>query len=78
MVPVIFLRGDILSNKEKTGELKRLNVRVRPEMHEFLRQTAKSRGLSMNAMVIFALETYFTQEQVLPHLEELINESKKL
>lgn len=67
-----------MSNKEKAGELKRLNVRVRPEMHEFLRETAESRGLTMNALVIFALETYFTQQQVIPHLESLISESKRL
>lgn len=61
---------------EKT-ELKRLNIRVRPEMHEFLKSHADARGLTMNAMCIFALETYFQQQQVLPHLEELIKESQK-
>lgn len=51
---------------------KTFNVRLTPEMHEFLKVSAEKRGLTMNAMVIFALETYFNQQQVLPHIEELL------
>lgn len=60
------------------AELKRLNIRVRPEMHEWLVKAAESRGLSQNAMVILALETYMQQmsgmdllAQYLPLLPEL-------
>lgn len=59
------------------NELKRLNVRVRPEMHEFLKQSADARGLTMNAMVIFALEMYFQQQMVLPHIGEMMKELQK-
>jgi uncharacterized protein (DUF1778 family) len=62
--------------KESTGELKRLNIRVRPEMHEFLKHAAESRGLTMNAMAIFALETYFQQQQILPHIGDLLERVK--
>lgn len=60
------------------GDLKRLNIRVRPEMHEWLSKAAEQRGLSQNAMVILALETYMQQmsgmdllAQYLPLLPEL-------
>ncbi|WP_099156461.1 toxin-antitoxin system HicB family antitoxin [Virgibacillus ndiopensis] len=58
-------------------ELKRLNIRIRPEMHDFLKKSADSRGLTMNAMVIFALETYFQQQQVMPYLGDMMEELQK-
>ena len=36
-------------------ELKRINVRIRPELHEALKVAARKRGLSMNAMYVLAL-----------------------
>lgn len=58
------------------AELKRLNVRVRPEMHEWLQKMAEARGISMNAMVIFAIETYVQQQQMMPMLPQLLEELK--
>lgn len=62
-------------------ELKRLGVRVRPEMHEWLTKQAESRGLTLNAIVIFALETYYQQQEVMPMLNkvmEMENSRKQL
>lgn len=59
------------------AELKRLNIRIRPEMHEWLAINAEMRGVSMNAMVIMALETYVQQQQVMPLLPELLERLKK-
>lgn len=66
------------------AELKRLNIRVRPEMHEWLSKNAESRGLSQNAMVILALETYMQQmsgmdmlAQYLPLLPELQKQAEE-
>lgn len=59
------------------SELKRLNVRVRPEMHDWLKHQAEMRGLTMNAMVIFAIETYVQQQQVMPMLPDMLAELKK-
>ena len=55
-------------------ELKRLNVRIRPEMHEWLQKMAESRGISMNAMVIFAIETYVQQQQMMPLLPTMLKQ----
>ena len=64
--------------KKMTTELKRLNVRIRPEMHEWLQKTAESRGLSMNAMVIFAIETYVQQQQVMPLLPMMLKQLEEM
>ena len=68
--------GDVVWLKEmdQMNELKRLNVRIRPEMHEWLQKTAESRGLSMNAMVIFAIETYVQQQQMMPMLPMMMKQ----
>ena len=55
-------------------DLKRLNVRIRPEMHEWLQKSAEARGLSMNAMVIFAIETYVQQQQMMPILPQMMKQ----
>ena len=54
------------------SDLKRFNVRIRPMLHEFLKKQAEARGLSMNAMVILALETYFREQSVTESLPELM------
>ena len=60
-----------------SGDLKRLNVRVRPEMHEYLKAQADSRGLTLNAMVIFALETYVQQQQMMPLIPDILKQMKE-
>lgn len=54
------------------AELKRLGVRIRPEMHEWLTEQAELRGLTLNAIVIFALETYYQQQEMMPMLSKVI------
>lgn len=52
--------------------LKRLNIRLTPEMHELVSDAAQKRGITMNALVVFAIETYIQQTQVIPILPELM------
>mgnify|MGYP001954703972 CR=1 FL=1 len=58
-------------------ELKRINVRIRPKLHEALKVAAKQRGLSMNAMYVLALESYLQQLVVTDNLEDLIQAWKE-
>lgn len=58
-------------------DLRAFNVRLPKELHEYTKLQAEKRGLTMNAIIIFALENYYTQMQVLPHLEDLIKFSKE-
>lgn len=41
--------------------LKRMNIKVSEDMHTWLQNEANERGLTMNAVIIFALETYRNQ-----------------
>lgn len=59
-------------------DLKRLNVRVRPEMHEWLQRSAEARGLTINAMVIFAIETYAQQQEGLMMLPDILERLKQV
>jgi predicted HicB family RNase H-like nuclease len=59
------------------SELKRINVRIRPQLYEALKIAAKQRGLSMNAMYILALETYLQQLKVTDNLDDLIKAWKE-
>jgi predicted DNA-binding protein len=58
-------------------DLKRLTIRVRPEMHEWLINSAEARGLTMNAMVIFAIETYVQQQQMMGFMPDMLRELNK-
>lgn len=58
-------------------ELKRVNVRIRPQLYEALKLAAAQRGLSLNAMYILALETYLQQLKVTDNLDDLIKAWKE-
>lgn len=51
--------------------LKRFSVTVSEDMHTWIAEQAEKRGLTMNAVVIFALETYRKQEEVGPQMQLL-------
>lgn len=58
----------------KRGEkmaLKRMSIKVSEEMYSWVSEEAEKRGLTMNAVVIFALETYYNQQNVMPQLSAL-------
>lgn len=48
--------------------LKRMSVTVSEELHEWIQSESEKRGLSMNAVIIFALETYYNQSSVIPNI----------
>ena len=51
--------------------LKRFSVTVSEDMHAWIAEQAEKRGLTMNAVVIFALEMYRKQEDMGPQLHLL-------
>lgn len=52
--------------------MKRLNIKVNEETYNWINDQAKKRGLTMNAVVILAIETYLTQNVVTGNLPELL------
>jgi hypothetical protein len=51
--------------------LKRMGIKVSEDMHEWLQESSERRGLTMNAIVIFALENYYNQEMVIPQIKAM-------
>ena len=50
--------------------LQRMSIKVSEEMHEWLKVEAEKRGLTMNAIVIFALENYYREAIALPSIQK--------
>lgn len=53
------------------AELKRLNVKISADMHDWLKSEAEKRGLTMQAIVIFALENYYKEQMMLPAIDKI-------
>jgi len=57
--------------------MKRINVNISDDMHAWLKAEGEKRGLTMNAVVIFAIETYYTQQQVMPNMGRMLDQLEK-
>lgn len=53
------------------ANLKRMSLKVSEDLYDFISQEAANRGLTMNAVVIFALENYRKENTVLPNLKNM-------
>lgn len=49
--------------------LKRMSIKVSEELYNYIATEAEREGLSMNAVIIFALNNYKTQNSVVPGME---------
>lgn len=57
--------------------MKRINVNISDDMHAWLKTEGEKRGLTMNAVVIFAIETYYTQQLMLPNMGRMLDQLEK-
>lgn len=57
---------------------KRLNIKVSEDMYNWVADQAEKRALSLNSVVVLALETYATQQVVTGNLPELLAAYKKM
>ena len=51
--------------------LKRMSIKISEDLHTYIHQQAQSEGLSMNAVIIFALNNYKMQNSVFPNIESM-------
>lgn len=58
--------------------LKRMSIKVSEELYNYISGEAEREGLSMNAVIIFALNNYKTQNTVLPSMEVMKELLEKL
>lgn len=56
------------------NEMKRVNIRVSPEVHEWFRVRSEKTGVPMSSLMFLALEQYIQQQNVLPHIPGMIKE----
>lgn len=54
-----------------------MSIKVSEDMHEWLKVEAEKRGLTMNAIIIFALENYYIQLEALPALKRATDLANK-
>ena len=60
--------------------LKRMSIKVSEELYNYIAGEAEREGLSMNAVIIFALNTYKTQNSVIPYMpamQEILDNLEK-
>ena len=50
------------------ANLKRMSIKVSEELYDFIANEAEREGLSMNAVIIFALNNYKKEQSVIPSL----------
>lgn len=58
------------------NDMKRVNIRVSPEVHEWFRLRSEKTGVAMSALMFLALEQYIQQQTVMPHIPDMIKELK--
>lgn len=57
--------------------LKRMSIKVSEDMYEWIQSEGEKRGLTMNAVIIFALETYYQQTTIIPQLPRMMEELER-
>lgn len=54
------------------NEMKRVNIRVTPEIHEWFRGRSERTGVPMSALMFLALEQYVQQQMMMPHIPDIM------
>jgi len=60
----------------KDNEMKRVNIRVSPEVHEWFRIRSEKTGVPSSSLMYLALEQYIQQQMLLPHIPDMVRELK--
>ena len=58
--------------------LKRMSIKISEELYNYISAEAEREGLSRNAVIIFALNNYKTQNTVVPGMEMMKELLEKL
>ena len=53
------------------ANLRRMSIKVSEELYDYIANEAEREGLSMNAVIIFALNNYKKEQTVLPSLDSV-------
>jgi len=58
-------------------EMKRVNIRITPEVHEWFRLRSDRTGVPASSLMFLALEQYIQQQNMLPHIPEIIERARE-
>lgn len=58
--------------------LKRMSIKVSEDLYNYIAAEAEREGLSMNAVIIFALNNYKTQNTVVPSMNAMAELLEKI
>jgi len=58
-------------------ELKRLNVRIGDEMYNWLKDKSEELNISINSLVILAINNYIREETVIPNIPKMLEKLDK-
>jgi len=58
------------------AELKRVNIRVSPEVHEWFRIRSEVTGVPMSSLMFLALESHIQQQTLIPHIPDMVKQLK--
>jgi len=57
--------------------LQRMSIKVSEEMHQWLQEESSRRGLTMNSIIILALENYHKETTVVNNLPKIMEELER-
>lgn len=57
--------------------IQRMSIKISEEMHDWIRKESDRRGLTMNSIIILALENYHKETTVVGNLPKIMEELEK-
>lgn len=59
------------------NDMKRINIRVSPEVHEWFKLRSERTGVAMSALMFLALEQHIQGQRMLPLIPEILEQTKE-
>jgi len=58
-------------------EMKRVNIRITPEVHEWFRLRSDRTGVPASSLMFLALEQHIQQQTMIPHIPDILEKAKE-
>ena len=65
-----------MSDKKSEDMMKRVNIRMSPEVHEWFRLRSEKTGVPASSLMFLALEQHIQQQMVIPHVSEILEQAR--
>ena len=61
-----------------SNQLRRVNIRITEEVHQFFKEKSISTGVSMSSLMYLALEEYVSQKNIMNAMPDMMKKIKEL